>query len=121
MAFTIEHSLRCAKDFPALNRVREDGLKLSYLDGPGGSQVPQAVIDAMVDFYGACNVNTHGHFPPSIEVDRRMRRARNTNNAPRTPNMHPHRHRITRRMHPARNMRRPRTTRRRIRHRIRRR
>jgi cysteine desulfurase family protein (TIGR01976 family) len=76
MAFTLQHGLRCAGDFPALNRVREDGLKLSYLDGPGGSQVPQAVIDAMADFYGTCNVNTHGNFPPSIEVDRRMRRAR---------------------------------------------
>jgi len=76
MAFTLEHSLRCAADFPALNREREDGLKLSYLDGPGGSQVPQAVINAMADVYGTCNVNTHGNFPPSIEVDRRMRRAR---------------------------------------------
>jgi cysteine desulfurase family protein (TIGR01976 family) len=76
MAFTLEHSLRCRRDFPALDRVREDGLKLSYLDGPGGSQVPQAVIDAIADVYGTCNVNTHGNFPPSIEVDRRMQRAR---------------------------------------------
>jgi cysteine desulfurase family protein (TIGR01976 family) len=76
MAFSLEHSLRCRKDFPALNRVREDGLKLSFLDGPGGSQVPQTVIDAMADVYGTCNVNTHGNFPPSIEVDRRMQRAR---------------------------------------------
>jgi cysteine desulfurase family protein (TIGR01976 family) len=76
MAFTLEHSLRCRKDFPALNREREDGLKLAYLDGPGGSQVPQVVIDAMAEVYATCNVNTHGHFPPSIEVDRRMQRAR---------------------------------------------
>jgi cysteine desulfurase family protein (TIGR01976 family) len=76
MAFTVEHSLRCRKDFPALNRVREDGLELAYLDGPGGSQVPQAVIDAIADVYATCNVNTHGNFPPSVEVDRRMLRAR---------------------------------------------
>jgi len=76
MAFTLEDSVRCRRDFPALNRVRDDGLKLSYLDGPGGSQVPQAVIDAIADVYGSCNVNTHGNFPPSIEVDRRMQHAR---------------------------------------------
>jgi len=76
MAFTLEHSLRCRSDFPALNRVRADGLKLAYLDGPGGSQVPQAVIDAIADVYGSCNVNTHGNFPPSAEIDRRMQRAR---------------------------------------------
>jgi len=76
MAFTLEHSLRCRKDFPALNQVRADGLKLAYLDGPGGSQVPQAVIDAVADVYRSCNVNTHGNFPPSAEIDRRMQRAR---------------------------------------------
>ncbi len=76
MSFTVEHSLRCRKDFPALTKVRDDGIKLSYLDGPGGSQVPQAVIDAIADLYASCNVNTHGNFPPSQEVDRRMERAR---------------------------------------------
>jgi cysteine desulfurase family protein (TIGR01976 family) len=76
MAFTLEHSLRCRKDFPALNHVRADGLQLAYLDGPGGSQVPQAVIDALADVYSSCNVNTHGNFPPSAEIDRRMQRAR---------------------------------------------
>jgi cysteine desulfurase family protein (TIGR01976 family) len=76
MAFTLEHSLRSRKDFPALTRVRSDGIQLSYLDGPGGSQVPQAVIDAIADVYATCNVNTHGQFPPSQEIDRRMDRAR---------------------------------------------
>jgi cysteine desulfurase family protein (TIGR01976 family) len=76
MAFTPEHSQRCRRDFPALNTVRADGLKLAYLDGPGGVQVPQAVIDAIADVYTHCNVNTHGQFPPSQEVDRRMQRAR---------------------------------------------
>jgi cysteine desulfurase family protein (TIGR01976 family) len=32
--------------FPALNR-REHGQPVAYLDGPGGTQVPKAVIDAM--------------------------------------------------------------------------
>jgi cysteine desulfurase family protein (TIGR01976 family) len=75
MPFTLEHSLRCRKDFPALARAPQ-GLKLAYLDGPGGSQVPKVVIDAIGDFYATCNVNTHGQFWPSQEVDRRMDRAR---------------------------------------------
>src|ERR1700691_5303016 len=75
MPYTAEHSLRSRKDFPALLRPR-DGLELAFLDGPGGSQVPTAVIDAIGDFYATCNVNTHGNFPPSREVDRRMQRAR---------------------------------------------
>lgn len=75
MPFTSEHSQRCRADFPALSR-KPNGLTLSYLDGPGGSQVPQAVIDTLADFYAACNVNTHGKFWPSQEVDRRMDAAR---------------------------------------------
>jgi cysteine desulfurase family protein (TIGR01976 family) len=75
MAFTAEQSLRCRKDFPALMRDRP-GANLAFLDGPGGSQVPRVVIDTMVDFYASCNVNTHGKFAPSQEVDRRMDLAR---------------------------------------------
>src|ERR1700744_974780 len=77
MPFTSEHSLRCRNDFPALSR-KPHGLTLSYLDGPGGSQVPQVVIDTLADFYATCNVNTHGKFAPSQEVDRRMDAARET-------------------------------------------
>jgi cysteine desulfurase family protein (TIGR01976 family) len=75
MPFTSEHSLRCRNDFPALSR-KPQGLTLSYLDGPGGSQVPKVVIDTLADFYATCNVNTHGKFWPSEEVDRRMDKAR---------------------------------------------
>jgi selenocysteine lyase/cysteine desulfurase len=75
MPFTPEHSLRCRSDFPALSR-KPQGLNLAYLDGPGGSQVPKPVIDAFADFYATCNVNTHGKFWPSQEVDRRMDQAR---------------------------------------------
>jgi cysteine desulfurase family protein (TIGR01976 family) len=75
MPFTSEHSLRCRSDFPSLSR-KPLGLTLSYLDGPGGSQVPKAVIDALADFYATCNVNTQGRFWPSQEVDRRMDKAR---------------------------------------------
>ena len=34
------------------------------------------VIEAIADFYATCNVNTHGSFWPSEEVDRRMAAAR---------------------------------------------
>src|SRR5271168_4534994 len=77
MAFTLEHSLRCRQDFPALTHDRA-GPALSFLDGPGGSQVPRVVIDTIADFYQTCNVNTHGQFSPSQEVDRRMAAARST-------------------------------------------
>ncbi len=75
MAFTEQDSLRARRDFPAL-APRREGPELAFLDGPGGSQVPRAVIDAIAEFYATCNVNTHGNFPPSREVDRRMDRAR---------------------------------------------
>jgi cysteine desulfurase family protein (TIGR01976 family) len=75
MAFSEQDSLRARGDFPAL-APRRSGPELAFLDGPGGSQVPRAVIDAIAEFYATCNVNTHGNFPPSREVDRRMHEAR---------------------------------------------
>jgi cysteine desulfurase family protein (TIGR01976 family) len=75
MAFSEQDSLRARGDFPAL-APRRSGAELAFLDGPGGSQVPRAVIDAIAEFYATCNVNTHGNFPPSREVDRRMLEAR---------------------------------------------
>jgi cysteine desulfurase family protein (TIGR01976 family) len=75
MPFTEQDSLRARGDFPAL-APRRSGAELAFLDGPGGSQVPRAVIDAIAEFYATCNVNTHGNFPPSREVDRRMLEAR---------------------------------------------
>jgi len=75
VAYTAAHARRSRTDFPALLRPRE-GVELAFLDGPGGSQVPTAVIEAIGDLYASCNVNTHGNFPPSREVDRRMQNAR---------------------------------------------
>jgi cysteine desulfurase family protein (TIGR01976 family) len=77
MTYTAEQSERSRRDFPSLRRTVE-GKPLIFLDGPGGSQVPAAVIEAMTDFYQTCNVNSHGNFPPSREVDRRMQLARAT-------------------------------------------
>lgn len=75
MPYTAADAERIRRDFPALGR-RHGGTALVFLDGPGGTQVPQAVIDAIAEFYATCNVNTHGEFPPSREVDRRMQAAR---------------------------------------------
>jgi cysteine desulfurase family protein (TIGR01976 family) len=75
MPFTEQDSFRARADFPSL-APRRSGAELAFLDGPGGSQVPRAVIDAIAEFYATCNVNTHGNFPPSREVDRRMLEAR---------------------------------------------
>src|SRR6202166_3327962 len=72
VAYTLEHCLRSRQHFPAL--INNPGL--AFLDGPGGSQVPSAVVDAIADVYASCNVNTHGNFAPSREVDRRMEVAR---------------------------------------------
>ena len=72
MAYTLDHCLRSRQDFPAL--VKNPAL--AFLDGPGGSQVPRVVVDAVADVYASCNVNTHGNFAPSREVDRRMQEAR---------------------------------------------
>jgi len=77
MAFTTKDSERCRRDFPSLQRLHE-GREPVFLDGPGGSQVPGVVIETIADFYRTCNVNTHGSFPPSREVDRRMNLARET-------------------------------------------
>jgi cysteine desulfurase family protein (TIGR01976 family) len=75
MPYTAAHAVSSRKDFPALQKDHGP-LELAYLDGPGGSQVPAAVVEAISDFYATCNVNSHGNFPPSREVDRRMQAAR---------------------------------------------
>lgn len=75
MTYTASDNARSRKDFPALARSYR-GQPLAYLDGPGGSQVPNAVIAAIGDFYASCNVNTRGNYPPSRELDRRMHEAR---------------------------------------------
>jgi cysteine desulfurase family protein (TIGR01976 family) len=54
--------------FPALNRT-VNGKSPVYLDGPGGTQVPRQVIDAMTDYLTRCNCNTGGAFTTSRESD----------------------------------------------------
>jgi cysteine desulfurase family protein (TIGR01976 family) len=75
MAFTESDCFNCRKDFPALERT-VNGLPLAYLDGPGGTQVPRSVIEAVSGYYRTCNANTHGFFATSVDTDRVIQKAR---------------------------------------------
>lgn len=61
--------------FPALER-RHDGQPVAYFDGPGGTQVPRQVVEAMVDYLYHHNANTHWAFPTSHETDEAIAGAR---------------------------------------------
>ena len=54
--------------FPALQRIH-NGAPVAYFDGPGGTQVPRAVVDAMSDYLLHHNANTHWAYPTSAETD----------------------------------------------------
>jgi cysteine desulfurase family protein (TIGR01976 family) len=54
--------------FPALSR-RHGDLPYSYLDGPGGTQVPRRTIDAMTTYLERSNANHEGAFATSEESD----------------------------------------------------
>src|SRR5882672_8609010 len=61
--------------FPALAR-QHAGQSVAYFDGPGGTQVPQDVVDAMADYLYHHNANTHWSYPASIETDATIAQAR---------------------------------------------
>lgn len=42
---------------------------MAYFDGPGGTQVPQTVADAVTDYLFHHNANTHWNYPTSAETD----------------------------------------------------
>src|SRR5438552_4697378 len=60
-----EEIRRC---FPALARAY-NGYPVAYFDGPGGTQVPRAVVEAMNDYLYHHNANTHWAYPTSEETD----------------------------------------------------
>ena len=62
-------------DFPALAR-RENNHAVAYFDGPGGTQVPTEVADAMTDYLLHHNANTHWAYPTSAETDAMLEDAR---------------------------------------------
>lgn len=61
--------------FPALER-RIAGQPVAYFDGPGGTQVPQSVVDAVSDYLVHHNANDGWAFRTSVETDIALRHAR---------------------------------------------
>ena len=56
--------------FSSLSRTGADGRPLVFLDGPGGAQVPDVVIDAMANYLRHSNANIDGAFVTSAGDDR---------------------------------------------------
>jgi len=54
--------------FPALAR-EQDGRPVVFVDAPGGSHVPETVIQAIGGYLRSSNANTHGAFATSEETD----------------------------------------------------
>ena len=69
------HHIR--SQFRALERVH-GGRNVAYFDGPGGTQVPEAVVDAVADYLRHHNANTHWNYPTSNETDEMLLDARST-------------------------------------------
>ncbi|HXY30299.1 MAG TPA: cysteine desulfurase-like protein [Gemmatimonadaceae bacterium] len=63
--------------FPALARRQGDDM-VAYFDGPGGTQVPTEVVEAMSDYLYHHNANTHWAFPTSVETDEAIAASRRT-------------------------------------------
>ena len=61
--------------FPALGRTL-DGRQVAYLDGPGGTQVPETVIDAIADYLRQGGSNLGGGFASSHASERIVTGAR---------------------------------------------
>jgi len=60
--------------FPALSKMVH-GRPAVFMDAPGGTQVPQRVMDAMTDYLIHANANTHGAFVTSRRTDDMYRAA----------------------------------------------
>ncbi|GIW02075.1 cysteine desulfurase-like protein [Roseiflexus sp.] len=61
--------------FPALMQEM-NGRPVVFFDGPGGTQVPRRVIDAMAEYLTLHNSNTHGAFATSQRTDATVDAAR---------------------------------------------
>lgn len=61
--------------FPALDRIHA-GRPVAYFDGPGGTQTPRAVAEAVVQYLYRHNANTHWAYPSSAETDAMLAGAR---------------------------------------------
>jgi cysteine desulfurase family protein (TIGR01976 family) len=63
------------KQFPALDQ-EVNGHRTTFLDGPGGTQVSQRVIDAISDYLKGSNANTRGAYATSQRTDAVLEGAR---------------------------------------------
>ncbi|HJW22891.1 MAG TPA: cysteine desulfurase-like protein [Candidatus Limnocylindrales bacterium] len=54
--------------FPALS-LTDSGRPIAFFDGPGGTQVPDTVIEAVADYYRRSNANHGGAFATSRRSD----------------------------------------------------
>jgi len=54
--------------FPALS-IEQDGVPVALFDGPGGTQVPDSVIEAVTGYYRTSNANHDGPFLTSRRSD----------------------------------------------------
>lgn len=61
--------------FPSLP-LDVNGNQAIYFDNPGGTQVAQQVIDAMVSYFREANANSHGAFLTSLRTDQVIAAAR---------------------------------------------
>ena len=59
------------KQFPSLERTLERR-PVVYFDGPGGTQIPRQVMDAVAHYYMAMNCNIEGTFVTSEDTDRML-------------------------------------------------
>lgn len=63
--------------FGALNQ-QHNGRDVCFFDGPGGSQVPLSVLEAMQNYLGHYNANLGGHYFSSRKTDELMASARSS-------------------------------------------
>ena len=75
LRFSIAPTEEIRAAFPALERIHR-GHRVAYFDGPGGTQVPRGVVEAMGDYLLHHNANTHWSFPSSAETDAALLEAR---------------------------------------------
>jgi cysteine desulfurase family protein (TIGR01976 family) len=61
--------------FPSLSQT-VNGHPAAFLDGPGGTQVPQRVVDAITSYLSHDNANTGGAYSTSRRTDAMIARAR---------------------------------------------
>ncbi len=72
---SVATAVEIRSSFPALERIHNN-FPVAYFDGPGGTQVPKHVVEAMSDYLYHHNANTHWAYPTSEETDAAIENAR---------------------------------------------